>query len=158
MFCQKVVSMISTFQLKGGGSSLPGTQLVRPTSPWRTLHWDVAAPLHPDARDGDGEVHDPHGHLQHPVRGLQPRLDHPPSYSPTSLYSPTSNTSSHVKLRSRNKLCTHGNLLHYMHLLKGPTSLSYFHLYKQNMRSFTKFACKYLIHIYVHWDLKRGAQ
>merc|ERR1712004_613055 len=82
--------------------------------------------------DGDGEVHDPDGHLQQPVRGLQPRLDHPPSYSPTSLYSPTSNTSSHVNIRSRNKLCMHDNLLHYMHLLIVPTSLSYFHLHKQN--------------------------
>merc|ERR1719228_1859465 len=73
-----------------------------------------------------GELHDPDGHLQHPVRGLQPRLDHTPSHPPTSLYSPTSNTSSHVNLRSRNKLCMHENLLHYMPLLKVPTSLSYF--------------------------------
>ena len=108
MFLSKsCFSDLNSFQLLGGGSSLPRAQLVRPTSPRRTLHWDAAAPLHPDARDGDGEVHDPHGHLQHPVRGLQPRLDHQTSYPSTSLYSPTSNTSSHVILRSRNKLCMH---------------------------------------------------
>ena len=97
-FCQKVVSVLSTSFNSGGGTSLPRAQLVRPTSPRRTLHWDAAAPLHPDARDGDGEVHDPHGHLQQPVRSLQPRLDHRASDPPTSLYSPTSNTSSHVNL------------------------------------------------------------
>ena len=48
-----------------------------------------------------------------------------------------------------NKL--YDNLLHYiyMHLLKVPASLSYFHLHKKNMRSFTK-ACKCFILICVH--------
>ena len=52
----------------------------------------------------------------------------------------------------------HENLLHYMHLLEVPPSLLYFHLHKQNMRSFTKFVWKYFILIYVYKDLKHGAQ
>merc|ERR1712062_556011 len=74
----------------------PGAALVLPRE--AAVHPGHPAPLHPDARYGHGEVHGADGHLQQPVRRLQPGLDHPPtSHRGSSPNPPSPHTSKNVK-------------------------------------------------------------